>query len=253
MEDQLTTNIDENLVCFHHGLSYYGNLRSHLPPDIPVTYWFSSTLKMADYDEVIGKVRSTVERCAPWAEVIIGPKLFRIAEEGSDITRFEERYSLESGIAHTMGGVVIGRRAILLSTWGAKNVVHHELWHFLEHYVDPDDLDFFNTSLGDPEGNEAYWDSLIERRARYYEAWVLRYEAGILPKSICGIPVKRLDRIMLAAYSGRLSREYTDGRPSPARLLPGERLVRTVIGDIGWPGVALATAAIAFVLQRGGF
>jgi hypothetical protein len=74
----------------------------------------------------------------------------------------------------------------------------------LERILDKNILDEIDFSLIPTSWGSAYLDSIVERRARCFETWAMRFEEG-MP----GIRLSsRVDEIFDAAANGEVSKEW---------------------------------------------
>ena len=241
-----------------------GTVASRLPYDLSERAVFVAADRMPSADATLEAVREIATRCVPWVCTIVGPQLWLYAAPGEDLTAYKTVRASEdgrimvvvAGLASRRAAVPDDRREVILlsggsSTIGVVATLHHEVFHLLEYYLHEDDLAVVNAAVG--AGRELpgdYLDSLIERRARVYEAWASAYDEGWRPTALFGIPLSRLDRVFLSVYHGDVAADRVAGRPSQARLLPGERALRVVVGfarqawdELGWQGVLAAGVA----------
>jgi hypothetical protein len=259
--------MDVSVIHIHHGIVKRGTLNTKLPYGASLETFFTAAPKPLMADSILSAVVEVSARCAPWVRVVMGPRIWSWVREGSDTVDCRTKVRIIDGrLAYEHGGVAWGRpfvpegadELVMLKSWTnipyALEILHHELWHVLEYYISPEDLDFITATVGHGLPMPGiYLDSQVERRARCYESYARARDEGWRPVRVMGTPVSRTDRIFEYVYSGQLAADVTAKRRIHARLLPGQAPVRAVVREIGFQGIAAGTAYCWFAGRLWGF
>ena len=254
---------DIAVYLIHGGRMARGTVNTKLPYGISSTRFFPAEL-MPDAEVTLELVRSVATRCVPWVKVVVGPRPWKDAAPDTDLSAFRRVRILADGRQiYEIGGQAFRRgevpegepEVIIVSSWtspaGALGILHHEAWHVVERHIHDADFDQVDAAVSRGVALPGdYMDSALERRARLYEKWASAYDEGWRPVTMFGFPLARIDRVFLAVHRGDVAADHAAGRPSPPRLLPGERAFRAALGvahqvrsELGWQGVMLASVA----------
>lgn len=169
-----------------------------LPGPVPTDAW-----------HVLDHAVSVIHRITPWATVIAAPAL--VAEATSDdypCREFLHRKDSNKNYVK-LGGRSFGNEgliAISLYSWSGYliSTAYHEAWHQLEKILDKKILDEIDDRLIPHSWGSAYMDSMVERRARAFETWCMRFEEGMPGLRLSS----RVDEIFDRAATGEIGREW---------------------------------------------
>lgn len=169
-----------------------------LPGPVPVEAWV-----------VLDHVVQIIHRITPWAVVYAVPTLvFEHCPDGypcREVIRrkdYDKDYARAGGLSFNDEGII----ALSLYNYGTNliSTAYHEAWHQLEKFLDKNILDEIDGHLIPISWGSGYLDSMIERRARCFETWCMRFEEGMPGLRLSS----RVDEIFDAAATGEIGREW---------------------------------------------
>ncbi|WP_147276000.1 hypothetical protein [Pelagibacterium lacus] len=178
-----------------------------LPGPVPTDAW-----------HVLDHAVSVIHRVTPWATVIAAPTL--VAEATYDdypCREFLRRRDSEKNYVK-LGGRSFGNEGLIalsLYSWSGYliSTAYHEAWHQLERILDKKILDEIDGHLIPLSWGSAYMDSMVERRARCFETWAMRFEEGMPGLRLSS----QVDAIFDAAATGEIAKEWYKMQQKAAR------------------------------------
>lgn len=164
----------------------------------------------ADTMSMLPHAVNVVHRITPFATIIAAPILVsERTPDGYPHSYLLTRKDKDSNPYVEIGGLSFNREdliAISLRHSGSRliDVAYHEAWHQVEKILSKKTIDEVDAHLIPLDFGSAYLSSMVERRARAFAAWCMRFEEGL--------PTLRLatavDRIFDEVASGEVARRW---------------------------------------------
>ncbi len=239
--------MDDAVHLIHRGRIVHGTVRSRLPECVDGVSWYEPGV-VPHAPEALAAVAAVVTRCALWARVYVGPRLWSVAAT-ADVADYDcrptVRHQPDGRTEYEHHGRACWGDRVILCTSAARlpavlATVHHEVWHEVEHTcLSAADVAAVDCAAarGDARPGE-YLASAVERRARLYEAWASAHDEGWRPAALLGWPLRRVDRVCAYVHSGALARDVARGRAVRSRVGPAGLVGRWVAVTVSAPATA---------------